>query len=57
MTGAVFNMKRIGRKEEPAPLILGLPKQVSPQSNYTYVEENRLGRLFCFKVLPIIPQI
>lgn len=48
-------MKRIGRKEEPAPLILVLPQPVSPQSNYKYVEENRPGRLF--KVLPISPQI
>lgn len=43
---AFFHMKRIGRKEEPASLILVLPKQVSPQSNHKYVEENRPGRLF-----------
>lgn len=31
IVGAFFNRKRIGRKEEPAPLILVLPKQVSPR--------------------------
>lgn len=49
IVGASFNMKRIRKKEEPAPLILVLPKQVSPQINYKYVEDNRPGRLFNLK--------
>lgn len=35
-----FIWKELG-EEEPASLILVLPKQVSPQSNHKYVEENR----------------